>query len=315
VSDSCPRAAVLVPTHDHAGTLELAVRSALEQTVAELEVIVVGDGVGEDTREVVGALREEDPRVRFLDLPKGPHHGEPFRGTAVEGTEAEIVCYLCDDDLLLPDHVEQMLALLAEADFAHSMNGWFDVEGAWHNYWADLASPRFRAWMLEPGDNAVSLTGAAHTVAAYRRLPHGWRVPPYGYWPDQYMWQQFLAQPWVRAVTGPRVTALQFPSHVGRDAWPAERRRGELEQWRTEIATPEGRRRLQDLVGRAVSREASAEWLWRRKLESDLAKAHGEAAAERWRAHLEVGALRGKLDEIESTRTWRLRTLLKRWRS
>ena len=39
------RASILVPTHDKPETLPLAVDSALRQTVPEIEVIVIGDGV------------------------------------------------------------------------------------------------------------------------------------------------------------------------------------------------------------------------------------------------------------------------------
>ena len=241
MSERRPLAAILIPTHDHAATLDLAARSALEQTVAEIEVVVIGDGVGDDTREVADALAREDSRVRFLDLPKGPNHGEVHRGTAVEETGAEIVCYLCDDDLLLPDHVETMAGLLAGADLAQSQNGYLDAEGAWHPYLSDLSSPRCREWHLRPARNSVSLTGTAHTVAAYRRLPHGWRTTPAGVWPDHHMWQQFLSAEWVRAVTAPRITAVQFPSHVdGRAGWPPERGAPSSSAGGRSSATPRG---------------------------------------------------------------------------
>ena len=262
-----PLTAILIPTHDHVGTIDLAVRSALEQTVADLEVLVVGDGVGEGMRELVAGIARREPQVRFLDLPKGPHHGEVHRAAAIETTRAGTVCYLCDDDLLLPDHVESMLELLADADLAHSQNGYFDPEGDWHSYIADLSSPAFRAWMLEPGNNAVSLTGTAHTVSAYRRLPHGWRTTPAGYWPDQYMWQQFLTEPWVRAKTATRVTALQFPSHLGREQWDDSRRRGELERFHTALETPEGRTRIRGKIDGSLKRQVANEWLRQRELE------------------------------------------------
>lgn len=306
-----PLAAVLIPTHDHVATLDLAVRSALEQTVAEIEVLIVGDGVSEEVREVAAALLREDERVRFLDLPKGPNHGEVHRGTAIEGTEAEIVCYLCDDDLLLPEHVESMRELLAEADLAHSQNGYFDPDGTWHHIFADLSAPACRDWVLQPGQNVVALTGTAHTAAAYRRLPHGWRTTPDELWPDHYMWQQFLAQPWVRAVTAPRVTALQFPTHLGsREEWPPEQRRAELEGWRANLARPEGRALLEKAIGAALRDQATAEWMRREELEAELKETKALRAA----AVAEAVDLATHLREIEATRTWRLRSRLRRTR-
>lgn len=316
MSSSRPVAAVLVPTHDHPMTLDLAVRSALEQTVAEIEVLIVGDGVGEETREVAAGLLQEDERVRFLDLPKGPNHGELHRGTAIEGTEAEIVCYLCDDDLLLPEHVESMRELLANADLAHSQNGYLEGDGSWHHFFADLASPACRDWVLRPDRNVVSLTGTAHTVAAYRRLPHGWRTTPAGRWPDHYMWQQFLAEPWVRAATAPRVTALQFPSHLeGREDWPAERRRAELERWRASLAGAKGRAQLELAIAQAVRTQATAQWLRRDELEAELhslQELRAEAVAEAVDLTARLHTADSTLHEIESTRTWRLRSHLRR---
>jgi GalNAc5-diNAcBac-PP-undecaprenol beta-1,3-glucosyltransferase len=54
-------ASILIPTHDHGPLVGLAIESALAQTVEDLEVLLVGDGVPEITREVVGELAVRDP--------------------------------------------------------------------------------------------------------------------------------------------------------------------------------------------------------------------------------------------------------------
>ena len=58
-------ATVIVPTHDHGPTLRFALASALAQTVEDIEVLVVGDGVPNVTHEIVGELSRRDERVRF----------------------------------------------------------------------------------------------------------------------------------------------------------------------------------------------------------------------------------------------------------
>jgi GalNAc5-diNAcBac-PP-undecaprenol beta-1,3-glucosyltransferase len=270
---SVPLACVVVPTHDHASTLDLAIRSALAQTVESLEVVIVGDGVRDDTRDIAAFFVHEDPRVRFLDLAKGPEDGAIHRGRAVESTEAEIVCYLCDDDLLLRTHVESMVGALAEADFAQCLNGYVDVAGSWHPYFGDLAVPDCRAWMMQPDRNFVSLTGTAHTVAAYRRLPHGWRTRPPGRWSDHYMWQQFLREPWVRAVTTPWVTALQFPSHLeGREQWSASERRQELEEWLEFLAADADGTAFDEGIRRCLVSAGAIEHVLRERIELHAAE-------------------------------------------
>ena len=221
-------ATVLVPTHDHGPTLLRSVKSALAQTVTDLEVLVVGDGVPDETRKVMAELTA-DPRVRFFDNPKGPRHGELHRHAALQEARGEIVCYLADDDLWLPGHVEEMRRLLAKADFAHALPFWIDENGGFHHLRVDLAQPYWRKLLLG-GENRIPLSCGAHTLEAYRRLPAGWRTTPDGTPTDLYMWQQILAAPDIRAVSGTRATVLQFPS-LARRIWSEERRLAELDSW------------------------------------------------------------------------------------
>ena len=46
-------AIVLVPTHDHAALLAHSIASAQRQTVEDLDIVVIGDAVGDDTRDLL----------------------------------------------------------------------------------------------------------------------------------------------------------------------------------------------------------------------------------------------------------------------
>lgn len=217
------KATVLIPTHDHAALLSLALESALAQ--GEVEVFVVGDGVKDSTREVMRGFKD----VRFFDFPKGERHGELHRHQALQEASGKIVCYLSDDDLLLPGHVDEMCRLLENADFAHAAPVYISGDGDLVFRPVDLEIQEFHAWM-QTDWNAVGLTGAAHTLALYRRLPVGWNPGPPETWSDLHMWQQILSLPGVRALTGTKVTYLHFPS-AERRGWSASRRVQEVESW------------------------------------------------------------------------------------
>ena len=75
-------ATIIVPTHDHGPTLRFALASALAQTVEDIEVLVIGDGVPDVTRKIVGEVSRSGRRVRFFDHPKGPaaRRALPARG-------------------------------------------------------------------------------------------------------------------------------------------------------------------------------------------------------------------------------------------
>jgi hypothetical protein len=184
-----------------------------------------------------------------------------------EHARGDAVLYLCDDDLWLPDHAEHMLALLEEADFAHALSCWFTADGRADATAIDLADPAHRAAVLA-GDKTPSLTVAGHTLAAYRRLPEGWRTTPAGIPTDSWMYRQFLAEPWVRAASGTRPTVIHLPE-AGRPGWSHAQRLAELAGYERRAAEPEWRRR-------------HAEALVRTLLVQEAWREHERAALQRW---------------------------------
>ena len=238
-----PRASVLIPIHDKPTTLPLTVDTVLRQSEPDLEVLLVGDGVTDAVREVVATLTAVDERVRFLDFPKGPHHGERYRHDAVEASRSDATFYLCDDDLLLPDHVSDLLGLLEEHSFAQSLNGEVRPDGHVRFYAADLGDPDVVAMHLRDDIRfcSVSITGTAHTRALYDAVADPWDTTPAGWWPDHWQFRKLMRHPDYAGATSSRMTALQFPtSSDGRDTWTADERVAELEPWHRLVVSPGG---------------------------------------------------------------------------
>ena len=271
-----PRAAtVVIPTHDHGPTLLRSVRSAMEQTVGDIEIVVVGDGAPDVTRSLMASLVAEDSRVRYLDNPKGERLGEVHRRVALRDTTGEVVCYLCDDDLWLPGHVAAMLDLLGDADIAHSLPVGVDEHGDAFVWRVDLSEEADQRLHLE-GHNRVPLSCFAHTRSAYERLPEGWRPGPATLPSDLHFYQQFLRQPWCRAVSGRRATSVHFPSPL-RTGWSEQERLDELDRWRARLRDdPAGL--FEDLVDHldaelvAHARQASEVQAYARSLEAHAAQ-------------------------------------------
>ncbi len=232
------RATVMIPTTgDRGPLLPYSVGSVLNQSVAEIEVFVMGDGVDEDTRAVIAGLVRDDSRVRFFDHPKHARRGEPYRHSALAEARGAIVCYLTDRDLMLPDHVAIMEQMLADADFAQTLR--FNIEPGGHLSFmpqVEAAGPRDRA-ALSSVEYSPPLPFAGHTLAAYRRLPHGWRTTPPGLFTDRYMFRQFLDRPDCRAAISTWPTVLYFKRghHPG---LPVAERLAELKVWHAKLAEP-----------------------------------------------------------------------------
>jgi hypothetical protein len=280
-------ASVIVPTFDHASTLEMAVDSALAQTFGDLEVLIVGDGVTPEVRAVAQRLVEKDARVRFLDFPKGAHHGETHRHTAITQSTGAIIVYLCDDDLLLPEHVGDLAHLLHTHDFVQSLNGHIGIDGVVGLYPGDLADPAFVSRLTDAGRryNFVSLTGTAHTREFYDRAATPWETTPDGEWPDRHQWRRMLlAVPGARGATSPRMTAISLPTHHSRQAWTPEQRAVELGRWAELIRRPDAQQEIDRRVGAAAVRQLVAtERAWLEALDAGDRRVATMTSSRWWR--------------------------------
>jgi hypothetical protein len=309
-------ASVVVPTWNAPDTLGASVRSALRQTVHDLEVLVVGDGVTAEARTVVAELLDEDPRVRFLDLPKAEGRGESNRDIGVREAASDAIVYLADDDLLMPRHVGNVTAGLALAPFVQSRNGYVDRHDRIGLFPTDLAEARWRAWHLrQPQRNRVSLTGTAHSREHYLSLGTGWEVPPEEAWPDLFLWQKFFRDPDLAALTLPEFTTLQFPANLHRHRTP-EDFAASFARWEAFTRQPGAHEQLQEMVREVAARtlielsakstdlhfEVRARDKAIRVLTAQLALAESEGAAARAR----VAELERILDDHRRSRSWRV---------
>ena len=105
---SQPLVSILVPCHNAEAFLRDTLESALAQTHAETEVVLVDDGSSDRSLAIA---REFEPRVRVLS---GPRQGaSAARNRATGAARGEWLQYLDADDLLMPHAIA---GRLAEAD-------------------------------------------------------------------------------------------------------------------------------------------------------------------------------------------------------
>lgn len=124
-TDPMPLVSVVIPTWKRIDTLiERAIPSALAQTHANIEVLVVGDASPPETAKAIAALN--DDRVAFHNLKlRGPYSENARRAWLAAGTpglnagatlaRGAWIAPLGDDDAFVAEHVEHLLEL-ARAD-------------------------------------------------------------------------------------------------------------------------------------------------------------------------------------------------------
>jgi len=108
-----PLVSVVLPTYKRAHLLAQAMRSVLDQTHANLELIVVDDNSPDDTAQVVATF--DDPRIRYvkndpnLKLPRALNRGFSM-------ARGEYLTWTSDDNLLAPTAIERMVGVLVGGD-------------------------------------------------------------------------------------------------------------------------------------------------------------------------------------------------------
>jgi glycosyltransferase involved in cell wall biosynthesis len=195
------RFTVLMPTHARPDVIGFAIESVLAQSEPDFELLVVGDGVADETRAAVA--RFSDPRVRWFDLPKAPGFGYANRNTALREARGELLAMASDDDLMLPDHLERMGAALAEprAKLVYAQTLWVSSDGIAAPDLTDLSHPTERQRFL------IKANSLAAGAIGYRRDSFNTLV----HWPEQvlsagdwWMWKDIIARHGMESVRGLR---------------------------------------------------------------------------------------------------------------
>ncbi len=100
------KATVVMPTYNRADKVELAIRSVLDQSHQNLELIIIDDGSSDGTQQILKKY-DSDPRVRVF---QNSHSGvSAARNTGLDNATGEVIFYLDSDNLWTRDFVKLML--------------------------------------------------------------------------------------------------------------------------------------------------------------------------------------------------------------
>lgn len=103
---------VIIPAYNVEKYIEKCVRSVIEQTYTNLEIIVVNDGSTDETLSILQKLQTEDLRIRVLDKVNGGVSAA--RNSGLDLATGDYVAFIDGDDFWAKDYVEYMLHLVDE---------------------------------------------------------------------------------------------------------------------------------------------------------------------------------------------------------
>jgi glycosyltransferase involved in cell wall biosynthesis len=111
-----PVVSVVIPTRNRPELVQRAVKSALKQTLSQIEVIVVIDGADGVTSVALAEL--DDARLKVIELPT--NQGSCFaRTTGVNAASAEWIAFFDDDDEWMPEKLELQLQAAKQSQYKY----------------------------------------------------------------------------------------------------------------------------------------------------------------------------------------------------
>ncbi len=154
---------VCIPTYNQSLYLELAVRSAYNQTLKPDEIIVSNDCSTDDTKSVLDKLQKEIPTLKVIYQPLNLGIAKNV-DTCLRAASSDYIIRLDSDDLLKPRYAETLvrqMELFPEAGYAHAAVQEIDQYGN---------KTRIRNLMrvsgYQSGEDALKLAIKGYKVAA-----------------------------------------------------------------------------------------------------------------------------------------------------
>jgi len=101
---------VIMPTYNRAHLLDCSVRSVLNQTLSDFELLIIDDGSTDRTQEKVFSF--QDDRIKYVY--KGNSGVSSARNVGLDAAEGNYIAFLDDDDCWPNDYLEKMIDKLQE---------------------------------------------------------------------------------------------------------------------------------------------------------------------------------------------------------
>ncbi|MFM7144071.1 MAG: glycosyltransferase family 2 protein, partial [Alphaproteobacteria bacterium] len=258
-----PRASIIVPSFDHGPFVLGAVRSVLDQTEPDVEVLVIDDGSTDDSLARLATV--DDPRVTVLRHPNRGLSRTLNRG--LQFARARWVKFLPSDDMLAPACIERELAAIEDPD----VGAVFCLPEVVDAYGHPLADPAPQAWFdtaarddrsILPGlfeRNFLCAPGALFDRELARELG--------GFDPDMKVAQDYDL--WLRLLV--RRRARLVPERLVRVRWHGANQ--------SAVATPSTEAERARALVRAVAPGSRGDWI--RRFAGEVAGRRGESLGRR----------------------------------
>lgn len=104
-----PRISFVIPAYNAQAWVGDTIQSCLEQTVKQIEIVVVNDGSKDNTQEILDGMAQKDSRIRVIQLKENVGRSEA-RNIGNRESKSDIICVLDSDDKATRNRAKDTLA-------------------------------------------------------------------------------------------------------------------------------------------------------------------------------------------------------------
>ncbi len=103
-----PKITIITATYHRPDLLARCIKSVQASTLKDYEHIIVSDHCPKAKQ--VYELFSSDPRIKFYEnpAPHYPNHGARAHNLGIEKASSDYICYVTDDNIILPNHLERI---------------------------------------------------------------------------------------------------------------------------------------------------------------------------------------------------------------
>ncbi|MGA0555821.1 glycosyltransferase family 2 protein [Larkinella sp. VNQ87] len=171
-----PLVSIITATYNRSNVLQYTIRSVLDQTFSNWEMLIVGDGCTDDTEQVVAAF--QDSRIRFIKLPENIGEQSGPNNEGLKQARGEFVAMLNHDDLWFPDHLQRGLDALRQpkTDVVIGMGVVVNPDSSFQLYGV-FPDNRYRPVDFVPASGWLFRKSLLEEVGYWRSFRHLWIYP------------------------------------------------------------------------------------------------------------------------------------------
>lgn len=113
MKEKSPNVSIIIPTYNRADTVGRSVKSVLDQSYKDFEIIIVDDGSSDNTEEIIRQFQKHDDRIRFIRHSNNKGAGAA-RNTGIKASGGRYIAFQDSDDTWEPEKLEKQIQLFEQ---------------------------------------------------------------------------------------------------------------------------------------------------------------------------------------------------------